>query len=140
VRGFSLLELVAVLAIMVSLLLVALPAYRQQSTDARRALARLELHQVALRQEQHFMDFRRYADDLRQLGFPDNPYTVDTRGNRGLAGAAGAIYRIELAPLAGSFRVRAVPRGAQGADRSCGSLSLSGLGERVASGGADACW
>ena len=109
------------------LLMVSLPSYQRQAMQARRALARSELQEVAVRQEQFFLDHRRYAQTLGELGYPGDPSALDDQGNT-LASAEGGIYLIALAPEENGYRVSAVPDEHYPDDSSCGSLSLDALG------------
>jgi len=96
--GFTLIELIIAMVITSVLLMISLPAYQQQLVRARRALARAELQEVAMRQEQYFLDHRRYASSLRDLGYPDDPMVLDEQGNN-LPDSEGGIYRIEMSML-----------------------------------------
>lgn len=141
-RGFSLPELLAALAIVAVLMLVALPAYRQHVLEARRLLARLELQGLQLRQEQFFLQHRRYARDLLELGLPASPYALDGNGNPLPASAPQGLYLIALDAEDAAYRLRAIPRSAQAADRHCGTLGLASSGSRSASGAGplSECW
>jgi len=140
--GFSLLELMLALVVVAVLWLLAMPAYRGQLMAANRALARAALLESAARQEQFRAEHRRYAAGLHDLGFPGDTYVIDREGQPALAGTRGAIYNLRLSTGDGTFTLFAEPLGAQAGDRRCGTLTLSSLGIRGATGGADAaeCW
>ena len=140
-RGFSLIELMIALVIVGVLLVVSLPSYQQHMIKARRALARAELQKVAVRQEQFFLDHRRYAQSLRELGYPDDPSALDDQGNA-LASAHGGIYLIALMPEENGYRVSAVSGRGYPDDSVCGNLSLDALGMQRFSGNGTAqqCW
>ncbi len=67
-RGFSLLELLAVVTITGILFAAALGAYREQTLRARRADARSALLHAALQQEEQLLRSNRYSGSLRELG------------------------------------------------------------------------
>ena len=141
VRGFTLIELIIAMVITSVLLMISLPAYQQQVLRARRALARVELQEVATRQEQFFLDHRRYAGSLRDLGYPDDPMVLDEQGNN-LPGSEPGIYLIELSTRDNAYTVYASTHPERPADSRCGRLGVSALGVRSISGSGtlNECW
>lgn len=49
-------------------------------------------------------------------------------------------FRLQAPPTASTFLLEAVPRGAQLADSTCGTLGLNQMGARTQSGGGSGCW
>lgn len=137
--GFSLVEMMAVLLIVSVLLLIALPAYREQVLGSHRALGRTELRKIAVRQELYFIEQGRYANSLAELGLPPDGYAIDARGEIRSRSESGNIYAVQLATGGGSFTLQASPLGD---DPRCGILSLDALGKTAASGagGVQSCW
>jgi len=125
--GFSLPELVIVLAVMALLLTLAVPTYRQYVQRAERADAIRSLLAVAGCQER-----------IRSnTGFYDTTRCID--------GLSNAAYRFQVEPPEDTssfgFEVIAVPSHSQGND--CGALSLDHTGTRsisLDSGTLSACW
>jgi type IV pilus assembly protein PilE len=140
--GFTLIELMIVVAIVAVLLLVALPSYQGQLIKTRRSLAAAELMQVMTRQEQFFLNHRRYAELLTQLNYPGSPYAIDVEGNDRLAAAPDGLYLIGMSSVSNGYALYAEPRFGQSADRLCGTLTLSWLGLKSVSGSGSAadCW
>lgn len=141
-RGFTLIELMVVVVIVAILLMVALPSYQQQLRKTRRSLGRAELMEVMVRQEQFFLNHRQYAQALTALGYPASPYAIGTDGNDAPATTAGRIYLIDISTLAGSFTLYATPQLTQSRDVLCGTLSLTAVGVKGATGRGAAveCW
>jgi type IV pilus assembly protein PilE len=145
-RGFTLIELMIVVAVVSILLAIAIPGYQQQVLKTKRSLARGELLEVLARQEQYFVNNKGYALDLQTgLGYPANGYYIDTEGND-LATAAGAIYLIRFAAspvaTATAYKLEAVPQGGQTKDSRCLILSITSVGvkEETGAGDTEECW
>ena len=75
--GFSLLELLLVLAIMSLLVSLALPQWQSQQHLVRRQLAWLQLQNIALAQAEYQQQKGAYAQTMMELGVPatDNAYS-----------------------------------------------------------------
>ena len=140
--GFTLIELLVVVSILALLIALALPSYQRQLRDTRRSLGSAELQEVMMRQEQHFLDRKRYADTLTALGFPGSPYAIDPQGNALPALTSDSIYVIELSMQQDAYTVHAVPQFGQAADSLCGILSIDSMGTKRVGGGAAVreCW
>ena len=141
--GFTLIELMIVVAIVAILLAVGIPGYQQQVLKTKRSLARGELLEVLARQEQYFINNKAYATDLTNLGYPANGYYVDTDSND-LATAARAIYLIQFSgtPTTTAYTLQAVPQGGQTKDSRCGTLTITSTGVKSegGSGSTADCW
>ena len=143
VNGFTLIEIMIVVAVVAILLAVALPAYQEQVRKTKRSLARAELQELLGRQEQYFVNNRSYATALGQLGYTDGGYGIDTDGNDIAKSAANAIYNLQFngTPTSTIYTLEAVPLGSQAVDR-CGTLRITSVGVKTQTGtGSDQeCW
>ncbi|MFT4824654.1 MAG: type IV pilus assembly protein PilE [Halioglobus sp.] len=140
--GFTLIELMIVLAISGILLLFALPTYQQYQLKTKRALAGGELLAVLARQEQFFANNKQYAPTLDLLGYSGNPYSINANIVDVPVSAVDRIYTIELNLTAPTyFELKAIPQLFQAKDSLCGTLKLTSRGGKSASTGVgNLCW
>lgn len=71
-KGFSLIELMITIAIIGILAAVVYPSYIDSVTRSNRSEAQRELVKIANLQEQFYVDFRRYTNDMTELGLTVN--------------------------------------------------------------------
>ena len=125
--GFTLIELMITVAIVVTLMSVALPSYQEHLRKSRRAEAQAYMMAVATRQQQFLVDTRAYATTLTAVGVAV-PASVDSA------------YTLAM-PAPGvnppSFTITLTPKTAQTSER-CGTLTLDAAGTKGAS--APGCW
>ena len=140
--GVTLIELMVVVAIVAAIFAFAFPSYERYIVRAKRAVGQNVLMQVADRQQQFFMDNKRFAADLTNLGFGANPFIVDDDGASTVAGDIDAVYSVALSNVtATTWTATATPVGAQlSRDTSCGNLTINQAGAKGKSGAADNCW
>ncbi len=141
-RGVTLMELMIVIAIVAIIATFAYPSYTQYIVSTKRTAATSTLLQVADRQQQFFMDNKRYANDLTDLGFAANPLFVSDDGMPAAAGDTDAVYVFGLANVtATTYTAMAAPLAGQlERDTDCGTLTLTQAGARSTTGDKDDCW
>jgi type IV pilus assembly protein PilE len=141
-RGFTLLEILVVVAIVSLLMVLLVPSYQVQLHAMRRALACAALQEAMLRQEQFFLENKRYAERLIELDYPGHPYAIDREGSPVSDHAQDRTYLIELVTDGHSYMLSATPQLSQSADRACGTLSLDSAGTKRVSGdrAVRECW
>lgn len=139
-QGFSLIELMIVVAIIALLASIAYPSYMRYVVNSKRTAATSALLRIADRQQQFFMDNKSYANDLTNLGFDANPYVIADDGTS--SGGGDSVYSISLSNVtATAYTLTAAPlHGQLERDTACGSLTLDEAGARGNSGGGDNCW
>lgn len=137
-RGFTLIEILIVVAILGVLTAIALPAYQNSILRSGRAEAKGELLQVASDQERYFSSNNAYIADATPL--VTDGLTTRTTQN--------ALYTITVAACSGGaigncFIATATAVGDQLPD-DCDTLTLTSTGVRGATGtgsaSTDECW
>ncbi len=141
-KGFTLIELIIVVSIVSMLLVLTLPSYQRQLINTRRSLGVAELLDVMIRQEQYFIDHKRYAETLSDLGFPASPYAIGPDGEEVSVLAESRVYLIDLTTSEYTYTLYAAPQLSQVEDRLCGILSLNSMGIKLATGDGPTplCW
>lgn len=135
VSGFTLLELLIVVAILGLLTAIALPGYQRSVLVGGRAEGRALLMQVAARQEQHYSDHHTYSSSADPFATPEIVTLT----------SAGGLYRVSVTACPGGdiqhcFVATAVPVGRQAAD-TCQSMVIAHTGLKSATGDSVAeCW
>lgn len=131
-KGFTLLELLIVVAIVAILAAIALPNYNRYVERTRRADAREALMRVAAAQERFYTNRNSYATDIAaDLSLPVT--------------SESGYYAITTASAGGDTQVyvlTATPQGAQATD-SCGALTINNTGFKAApsdTGANGTCW
>jgi type IV pilus assembly protein PilE len=141
-RGVTLIELMIVIVILAVIASFAYPSYMNYVVDTKRTAATSILLQVADRQQQFFMDNKRFANDLTNLGFANNPLVIADDG-RTMANAvdSASTYSVALTNVtATTYTITAAPLNSQAArDSECGSLTLNQTLTKGSDGGSD-CW
>ncbi|MDC8011633.1 type IV pilin protein [Tahibacter soli] len=135
--GFTLIELVVVVAIIAILAGFAVYNYGQYSFKSRRADGREFLLRIAGAQERFYTNFNRYTDQFGAGGLGLTGATAN-RSDRGYYDVA-----IALGANNQDFTLTATPRVAQAQDK-CGQLKLDSRGKKEATGAAshpgEVCW
>jgi len=135
--GFTLIELMIVVAIVAILVGIALPSYQRSVQKGLRSDAKAGLLDAANRQESLTLDRNTYTTDMTVLGFAADPMITE-EGHYSVAAAAcdgGVIatcYKLTATP---------VPSSPQAKDLRCTSFVLESSGAKSATGTtADECW
>lgn len=141
-QGMTLIEVLIVVVIIAIIASIAYPSYTEFVTKSKRSAGQSVLMQVADRQQQFFMDNKRYAATLTALGYAADPFAIDDQGNVVAVGDADSIYQVSMDNLSAvTYTAVAAPANMHATrDTACASLSLTHAGAKAASTGSMNCW
>jgi type IV pilus assembly protein PilE len=136
-QGFSLIEMMIVVAVIAIILAIAVPGYQEYVRRANRSEAKNLLLRIAAEQEKFFTTFNRYSANIAGAR-TGNPATsgLNLANNTQQNAGDTAFYNVTIVvPANGlSYTLNAGPDGAfQSADE-CGELTLDNAGVRDALG------
>lgn len=132
--GFTLIELMIVVAIIGILSAIAYPSYQAYVQQARRADAQVALMELAQFMERHYTREGGYLDSGQSGDKPDLPFSVSPKDGGGVA------YNLSLASADGQkYSLQAVPANMMSGD-SCGTLTFDNRGRKGSGGSVAKCW
>lgn len=142
--GFTLIELMIVVAVIAILAAIAYPSYQDSVRKSRRADAKAVLLEAAQWMERFYTENNRY--DQNRAGTAVTDATQFPGSGLAEAPKEGGTkyYDITISTVAqNSYTLQAAPKGAQSSD-ACKTLTLANTGARGVAGGAtktaDECW
>lgn len=132
-RGFTLIELMIVAAVIAVLAAIALPNYQSYVLRSHRSSAITAVMELASRQARYYTTNNTYTSSLLTLGYSSDPMPVIDPSN--------FYYNLSVtAATSTGFTVSAAPVGSQVKD-TCGTFQYNDLGVKsVSSGTLSDCW
>ena len=128
--GFTLIELMVVVAIVAILVAIAYPSFADAIRKSRRGQAKADMVQA--------------AQMMERFHTQNNTYVGATiPGQSPATGTPNYVLDVNPVATQATFRIRAVPQGAQTADTRCGTLTINQAGVKTESGTApdfSECW
>ncbi len=135
-QGFTLIEIMIVVAIIGIISAVAYPSYMAQVQKSKRSDAQVGLQQLAQRQEAYFSRTYSYASTLQQLGY-GNVASIDSPEDmysHSISSTSPAACDGTATASCTSFTVSAVPKAgtSQASDADCATFTLDNVGRKSA--------
>lgn len=132
-KGFTLIEVMIVVAIIGIIAAIAVPSYGKYMTDARRTDAISFLSEAAGEQTRYFSSNNQYATTMQELGYgnaatfvsPEGHYTISVENPGGVGR-----FVLKATPVAG---------GKQAGDAECNTFIITDTGKKTTSTG-NKCW
>ena len=139
--GFTLIELMIVVAAIAVLAAIAYPSYLDYVRKARFSDAKQTLYHIAAEAEQYYSDNKLYPSSLTNLGH--SAATINSNEING-GDVNEGYYRLTIsASTATSYTLTATPQGDQAKDSRCKVFTITNTGAKGQSGGswsASECW
>lgn len=127
-RGFTLIELMIVVAIVAIIMAVAVPAFNEQLRKSRRSEAVQGLQAIQLLQERYRANNPTYGT-AAQIGAP--------------AASPGGYYAFTVAAAANTYTLTATAQNAQASDSKCATFVLAyaaGTTQKSSTPAGNQCW
>lgn len=137
-KGFTLIELMIVVAIVAILAAIGYPSYQKSVLKSNRADGRVALQEAASRQERFYAEANTYSSDLTKLvtnadgsSSPEGHYTISVSLSCSRTVGGSTFYTC--------FDLTATAKGTQAKDTECATLTLAHTGKKGSTGGGT-CW
>ena len=140
VRGFTLIEMMIVVAVIGILSAIAFPSYASHIQKSRRVDAKNAVLDLAGREERYFSINNAYTNDAAALGYSALPLAVNSSGSSFYS------LNVTITTTPPGFVATATPTGAQTNDATCYAFRANQLGmqSNLDSGGTSltgtGCW
>ena len=138
-KGFTLIELMIVIAVVAILAALALPSYQESVRKSRRADAKASLLDTAQILERCFTEFNAYNNPACQAVNAGPPVTVNWLSNDGYYTIVSNPGAETLTGIAYTLTATPNPLGGQDQDARCATFTLTHTGVKTATNTAD-CW
>jgi len=134
-KGFTLIEVMIVVAVVGILLAIGVPAYQQFIVKSKRVEATSLLMEAAGEQQRFYTENNRFATDMTEMGYANAQVNSETGlYTVSVTASTRSSYTLTAAPVATESQAR---------DADCGSFTINSGGLKGIVGGtetAEDCW
>ena len=132
-KGFTLIELMIVVAVVAILAAVAVPSYRSYVLRSHRTVAINAILDLGSREARYYTTNNNYTGSLTTLGYAADPMQLPSSTN--------TYYNLSVSSAtSATFTLSAAPVGNQAND-TCGTYTYTDLGLKgISSGSVSSCW
>ena len=139
-QGFTLVELMVVVAIVGILATVALPAYQSYVLKSHRTAAINAILDLASREARYYTTNNAYTGSLVTLGYSADPMPVTSGSSTTYYNLSVASVTAATTTVPAAFSLQVAPTGNQVND-TCGTYTYTDLGQKgISSGTLSDCW
>ena len=132
-NGFTLVELLVVVAIIGILATIALPAYQSYVMKSHRQAAISAILDLGSREARYYTTNNNYTNSMTTLGYASDPMPVT-------GGSTNTYYNLSVTSASTTaFSLQAVPVNTQTTD-TCGTYTYTNLGIKGSAGSVSDCW
>ena len=139
-KGFTLIELMIVVAVIGILASIAWPSYTESVAKSRRGNAQAEMMSLSSALERYYTQWNHYSDAAvggADTGAPAATlYTIEAETAQFYTITISAVGHADTAQ---TYTISAVPVGAMAGDR-CQTMTINSAGVKTAAAGQDGCW
>jgi type IV pilus assembly protein PilE len=129
-RGFTLIELMVVVAIVAILATIATASYRNYTMRATRTEGRIVLLAIQVAQEKFFLQNSQYAQSIATIT-ADPPGGLGIRDINASGVTNGGHYSFTIAATANTYTLTATAIGSQATDSGCTVFTVNDQGQRT---------
>ena len=138
--GFTLIELMVVVAVVTILVTIAVASYSSSIRKSRRTDAKTALLDLAGREQQFYTINNAYTNLASDLGYGAAGATFPITVGSGYYQVDAPVVTLATPTVPATFSIKAEAIGTQVNDTSCLTFTITNTGQQSSTGGGTDCW